>query len=80
MIVSVVYTLMYLVFGVISVRFLLPRHRPLNRLWLGMSFGLLLEMWLPALCAFSLGFTEPAHGAAAVLLSLVTLLCVVFGD
>ncbi len=80
MIVSVVYTLMYLVFGVISVRFLLPRHRPLNRLWLGMSFGLLLEMWLPALCAFFLGFTEPAHGAAAVLLSLVTLLCVVFGD
>ena len=80
MIIAIVYTLMYLFFGVISVRFLLPRHRPLNRLWLGISFGLLLEMWLPAICAYFFRFTGPAHGAAAVLLSLVTLLCVVFGD
>ena len=80
MMVAIVYTLMYLVFGMISVRFLLPRHRPLNRLWLGLSFGLLQEMWLPAICAFFFGFTEPAHGAAAVLLALLTLLCVIFGD
>ena len=80
MIVSIAYTIMYLIFGIISVRFLLPRHRPLNRLWLGLSLGLLEEMWLPALCAFFLGFTGAAHGAAAVLLAGITLLCVVFGD
>ena len=49
MIASVVYTVMFLVFGLASIRFLLPRHRPLNRIWLGLSFGLLGEMWLPAL-------------------------------
>ena len=47
MIASLAYCLMYLFFGVITVRFLLPRHRPLNRLWLGMSLGLLEEMCLP---------------------------------
>ena len=31
MIASLAYTLMYLVFGVFAIRWLLPRHRPLNR-------------------------------------------------
>ena len=44
MIASLVYTMMFLFFGVMTVRFLLPRHRPLNRLWLGLSLGLLEEM------------------------------------
>ena len=75
MIASLVYTLMYLYFGVMTVRFLLPRHRPLNRIWLGLSLGLLEEMWLPALGAFFLKFSTEAHvfGAAAVF--LLTLLC-----
>ncbi|MBQ8161585.1 MAG: hypothetical protein IJ083_12695 [Clostridia bacterium] len=38
--------------GLLAVRFLLPTHRPLNRIWLGLSLGLLLMMWLPALGAF----------------------------
>ena len=80
MIASIVYTLMYLLFGAMTVRFLLPRHRPLNRIWLGMSLGLLEEMWLPALFAFFFGFTELAHAAAAVLLTLITLLCFAFRD
>ena len=45
MIASIVYTLMYLLFGAMTVRFLLPRHRPLNRLWLGLSLGLLEGYW-----------------------------------
>ena len=52
MIAALAYTCMYLYFGVMTVRFLLPRHRPLNRIWLGLSFGLLGEMWLPAVGAF----------------------------
>ncbi len=80
MIVSVLYTLMYLEFGIFSVRFLLPRHRPLNRIWLGLSLGLLEEMWLPVLCAFLFGFAELAHVVAAWLAALITLLCMVFRD
>ena len=56
MIASLVYTFMFLFFGVTAVRFLLPRHRPLNRLWLGLSLGLLEEMWLPAIGAFLFSF------------------------
>ena len=75
MIAAAAYSMMYLAFGTISVRFLLPRHKTLNRLWLGLSLGVLEEMWLPALCAFFLGFGAEAHVAAAVALLLLTLLC-----
>ena len=75
MIASLSYTLMYLAFGILSIRFLLPRHRPLNRIWLGMSLGIVEEMWLPALFAFATGFTAAAHAAAAGLLLLLTALC-----
>ncbi len=61
MIAALVYTCMYLYFGVMTVRFLLPRHRPLNRIWLGMSLGLLEEMWLPAIGAFFISFGAEAH-------------------
>ena len=62
MIAALAYMLLYLACGVLMIRFLLPRHRPLNRLWLGLSLGLLEEMWLPALAAFLLSFTLLAHG------------------
>ena len=75
MIASLAYCLMYLFFGMMTVRFLLPRHRPLNRLWLGMSLGLLEEMWLPALGAFLFRFDVEAHAFAAGILFLLTLLC-----
>ena len=75
MIASGVYTLLFLAFGLASVRFLLPRHRPLNRIWLGLCFGLMGEMWFPAIGAFFLRFDAEAHvfGAAAML--AVTALC-----
>ena len=75
MIASLSYLLLYLAFGVLSVRFLLPKHKPLNRIWLGLSLGVVEEMWLPAMCAFFLGFTPAAHAAAAGLLLLITALC-----
>ncbi len=75
MLIAIAYTLMYLLSGVMAVRFLLPRHKPLNRIWLGLSFGLLEEMWLPALCAFFLKFSVEAHIAAAGLLILITFVC-----
>ncbi|MDO4741715.1 MAG: hypothetical protein Q4A66_13690, partial [Eubacteriales bacterium] len=70
--IAIVYLLCYLFCGAAIVRFLLPGHRPLNRIWLGMSLGLLLMMWLPALCAFLLDFTWTAHMAALIPLALLT--------
>ncbi len=80
MIPATAYMLLYLSFGVMTVRFLLPRHKPLNRLWLGLSLGLLEEMWLPAVFAFFFGFSAAAHAAAAVLLFVLTLLSYLFRD
>ena len=70
--IAIVYLAYYLLGGVMIVRCLLPGHRPLNRIWLGLSLGLLLLMWLPALCAFALDFTWTAHAAAPILLALLT--------
>ena len=75
MIASLAYTLMFLFFGVITIRSLLPRHRPLNRLWLGLSLGLLEEMWLPAVGALWFSFGAAAHVFAAAAGFLLTLLC-----
>ena len=70
--IAMAYLLVYLACGCACVHWLLPRQPVLTRLWLGMSLGLLLLMWLPALCAFALDFTWAAHGAALALLALVT--------
>ena len=75
MIAALSYTLLYLFFGTLAVRFLLPGHRPLNRLWLGVSFGLLCEMWLPALGAFFLRFDAEAHVFGAGAMLALTLAC-----
>ena len=80
MIGSLAYTLMFLTSGIICIRSLLPCHRPLNRLWLGLSFGLLEEMWLPALRAFFISFTAEAHTLAAGLMLLTTGLCILCRD
>ena len=75
MIASLVYTALYLFAGVMTVRLLLPRHRPLNRLWLGLSLGLLEEMWLPALGAVFFTFDAAAHVFAAGAAILLTAVC-----
>ena len=80
MIASMAYMLTFLSFGVMTVRFLLPRHKPLNRLWLGLSLGLLEEMWLPALFAFLTSFTVKAHVLAAATAGAVTLICFALRD
>lgn len=73
MIASLFYTFLYLYAGVMTVRFLLPRHRPLNRLWLGLSLGLLEEMWLPAIGAAFFTFGAEAHVFGAGILLILTL-------
>ncbi len=58
--------------GCAITRLLLPRRRMLTRLYVGVSLGVLLMMWLPALWARALLFSAAAHWAAAgTLLPLV---------
>ncbi|MBQ8313114.1 MAG: hypothetical protein IJX84_07925 [Clostridia bacterium] len=75
-----VYLAVYLACGVLMVRWLLPRHSPMARVWLGASLGLLLMMWLPALCAFALDFTLAAHWVALIPLALATGGCFLLRD
>ncbi len=70
--IGAIYLAVYLLCGCLCVRWLLPRLPVLNRLWLGLSLGLLMLMWLPALCAFLLDFTWAAHLAALIPLALLT--------
>ena len=66
------FLLLYLLCGLAIVRFLLPSHKPLTRWWLGLSLGLFLLMWLPALAAFFLKFSRTGHYAALIPLVLLT--------
>lgn len=66
------YLAIYVACGIAVVRWLLPRHTPMARVWLGVCLGLLLMMWLPTLCAFALDFTLLAHGIALIPLGLIT--------
>ena len=75
MIASLIYSFLYLYAGVMTVRFLLPRHRPLNRLWLGLSLGLLEEMWFPALGSLWFAFGAEAHVFGAAVLFILTVAC-----
>lgn len=74
-VIAALYLAVYIGCGLLCVRLLLPRHAVLNRIWLGVSFGLLLMMWLPALMAFAFKFSVQAHVWALVPLALVTLGC-----
>ncbi len=69
---AILYLIPYLLCGVLIAEWLLPRVRPLNRLWLGLSLGVLLMMWLPALFAFALRFSRAAHMAAWAALAVLT--------
>lgn len=63
------FLLVYLLAGLWIVRCLLPRQKAPARVWLGLSLGVFLMMWLPALVAFLRPFD-----AAAQWLSLAVLL------
>ena len=70
--VAVLYIILYLLCGAAIVQFLLPAHKPLTRWWLGLSLGLFLFMWLPALMAFAFKFSKTAHYLALILLAILT--------
>lgn len=67
---------LYLLGGMVCARIVLHDKSPLLRVWLGLSFGMLLFMWLPVLAAFVVKFTVTAEVIAlATLLLLVGSTC-----
>ena len=49
---AILYTLLFMLGGVMVIRFQLPRKSPVIRVYLGAALGLLLQMQLPALQLF----------------------------
>ena len=76
---GIAYLLVYLLGGCAVVRALLPGKRPLARAWLGLSLGLLLMMWLPALMAFFFRFSVRGHMLALIPLCALVLAVHFFG-
>ncbi len=66
---SILYLLMFLAGGVCITRLMLPRMRVVKRVYIGLSVGVLLMMWLPVLWAYAFSFDFLAHGLAAVTLA-----------
>ncbi|MBR2822505.1 MAG: hypothetical protein IKE24_02325 [Clostridia bacterium] len=77
---SIGYFLCFQALGVLNIRWLLPGRRPLDRLWLGMSLGLLEMTWLPALFAFATAFDAAAHWMAMGAGALLSLGCFFLRD
>ncbi|MGN0997480.1 MAG: hypothetical protein ACI4PG_11285 [Candidatus Ventricola sp.] len=77
---AILYTILFLMGGLWIIRHQLPTKSPLTRAFLGLALGLLLEMQLPALCAYALGFTLKAHYAAACLLLVLSGVSYWLGD
>ena len=66
---SLAYLAFFLAGGVTITRLLLPRMRPVKRVYIGLSLGVLLLMWLPVLWAYAFRFDHLAHGLAAATLA-----------
>ena len=65
---SIVYLMLFLSGGAAIARLLLPRIKPVLRVYLGLSVGVLLLMWLPVLWAYAVRFSYaagPGHAGAA---------------
>lgn len=69
--------LAYLLAGIVCAHVALWDKSPLLRIWIGLCFGMLLLMWLPALMAYIVGFTLLGEWIALALLALLTA-CAVF--
>ena len=71
---AVLFLLVYLAGGIFIIRCLLPGKAMPVRLWLGLSTGLFLLMWLPALLAFLRPFDRLTQGLSLIPLALLCLL------
>lgn len=75
MIASCLYTLLFAASGICISEVVFSEKRFLDRLWLGLTLGLLLLTWLPSLFAFCVGFTLTAQILSAVLVFVAGFVC-----
>lgn len=71
---------LYIMAGMWIIRCLLPGFKPLVRLWLGASLGVVLAMWLPALLAFLTTFNVGGNLLSLVLLLVLMALTYLFRE
>ena len=69
---SLLYLAAYLIAGVGIAYCLVPRVRVVARVWIGLTLGILLMMWLPALLAFFVDFSVLGHMLALIPLCAIT--------
>ena len=68
-----IYTLLFLFFGILLVSAFTQKKKVTEKIWLGIAFGILLEMWIPAIFAYFFDFTMKAHIAALLFMLAVTI-------
>ena len=73
MMIAVLFTVLFAISGILLSEVVFHKHKFLNRIWLGLAFGLLMLTWFPSLFAFIFGFTITAQilAATAALLSAI---------
>lgn len=69
---AIAYFLLYELCGLGILFLLKPRMLLTVRIWLGLCLGIVMMMWLPALCAFFWDFSMKAHLIAMIPLFLLT--------
>ena len=77
---AILYMILFCLAGAAIIRCLLPGKPVPERVWLGLSLGILLEMWLPALFAWVFRFGIAAHLAAALCCCLLVTACFFLRD
>lgn len=77
---SIAYIFLFLTGGMLITRWQLPRLRMPVRVYIGLCFGWLLYMWLPALWAYAVSFSAAGHLLALATLALAGLGAFVFRD
>ncbi len=70
---GVVYLALFLSGGLLIARNWLPRLRPVVRCYIGVSLGVFLFLWLPALWAYQMTFSVTAHLVATLTLAVAVL-------
>jgi len=80
MVLAIAYFLCYQALGIFEIRCLLPRRQVMDRIWLGMSLGILEEMWFPAGAAFLMPFSLMAHLVALAAGIAMAFVCWTFRD
>ena len=77
---AIFYFLLFCYCGTLIMFCLFPKKGVIPKVWLGLSLGLVLMMWLPALFAFVMGFTTAAHLASMGILIAASACAYFFRD